>query len=604
MSASHYRTSTYRAKSGTGKTGGSREVSLIEIDSWTYAELCGITGLDDQEREPFIKNKNILIYPGGWQSWSAGWELGANEKLPCKVKLLPDLIKLTNRQDDTPKHGEIVGHFIMYLRTGDVYICLASRTWLDNAPLPPVSFRIDRKRKRVSAEIFCPGKEWASGEVMAELYVFACKGCFALKDTVSSIYQQNFSQIDFLMGSGKPGGYESWYNHYTDIGEKLILEDLAALSGAENFVKLFFLDKNKPAVFQIDDGWEQCVGQWDVDEEKFPNGLQALAEKIETKGFIPGLWIAPFIVTKKSKVFSEKYEWVLKDKKEKPVVAGFNHLWDGRYYCLDLSRDDVLAYVQGLVGKMIDWGFRYIKIDFLYAGFFSGNFAQGGSPFEHYERGCAVLTAQTKAKSGLPVAYLGCGAPLGASFRHFPLSRIGADTREEWDWNLVKLLGHTGRPSAYINLLDTIGRSFFDNILYCNDPDVMFLRTRNCKLTENEKELIALVNFLLASQIMLSDDPLYLKITDIRLTRRIVALYEALSAPLSRSLPADEYGAVRIDRDVFRLISRSDKITGIVNLSNRPYRTPETFEGGKFLLDHRERGAFAPHTISIYTLYK
>ncbi|MDR2193005.1 MAG: alpha-galactosidase [Treponema sp.] len=609
-----FQTRAFRVLPDTPRTAFS-----IPIASWTYTDLCNAIGeaaeLDEREREPFVSSrssKDVFVYPGGWQSWSAGWELGADETLPRKVLLLGDLIKLTNRDGDTPRRGEITGHFLMYLRSGDTYLCIASCTSIGGVPLPPVSFRINRKKRRITAEVFCPGKQWALDDVMAELYLFACRGYFELKDTVAFIYKKElkdptFSNIAFLRQPEECqrtaerrerkrnplGGYESWYNHYTHINENVILDDLTALSMTDNLIKLVFLDKNKPAVFQIDDGWEQCVGQWEIDTGKFPNGLQPLAETIERQGFIPGLWIAPFIVTKRSKIFSERYEWLLKDEKGKPVVAGFNHLWDGRYYCLDLSRDDVIVYIQGLVNTVIDWGFRYIKIDFLYAGYLSGDFARGGAPHDHYECACSRLTEQTVTASNMPVAYLGCGLPLGTSFRHFPLSRIGADTREEWDWTAVKFLRHVGRPSAYISLLDTIGRSFFDTVLYCNDPDVAFLRTHNCTLTENEKELIALVNFLLAGQVMISDSPLRLDAADIRLTKRIAALYEALAD--------DEYGAVRIARDVFRLISRSGAVSGIINLSNRPYPLPKAFLSGRFLVDHRQDGACAPHSISIQT---
>jgi alpha-galactosidase len=275
-------------------------------------------------------------------------------------------------------------------------------------------------------------------------------------------------------------------------------------------------------------------------------------------------------------------------------------------------------YLKALIDRAIDqWGFRYLKLDFLYAGFFSGAFAQGGSPYEHYERAAAILTGRTTtakgaahgAASGLPaaapVAYLGCGLPLGPSYRHFPLSRIGADTREEWDWKLVKFLGHVGRPGAYVSLLDTIGRSFMDGTVYINDPDVIFLRSRNCRLSENEKELIALVNFLLAGQIMFSDDPLQLTEKDRALTGRIIALYDALAG--------EEYGATRISRDVFRLESRSGSTWGIINLSNHPYRLDPAGEaalyaalsGGKFLIDHRLKTGkgmtFARRSISLST---
>ncbi|MDR0706945.1 MAG: alpha-galactosidase [Treponema sp.] len=596
-----YHTKTFYAQSDCAQSGAPQNAFCMEIASWTYEELCAAAGLSEKEREPFIQNKDVLVYPGGWQSWSAGWELAADETLPRKTLLLPDLIKLTNREGDAPKRGELAGHFLMYLRASDTYLCIASRAWTGGAPLPPVTFRINRKKQRVAAELFCPGKRWTPHEMMAELRVFACTSYFDLKDTLATVYRAEVnphlsSARGGLSGGKDPiGGYESWYNHYTNINEALILEDLEALPATDNLIKLVFLDKDKPAVFQIDDGWERRVGQWEIDEKKFPGGLRSLAEKIEARGLTPGLWIAPFIVTKKSKIFSEKYEWVLKDKKGKPVVAGFNNLWNGRYYCLDLSRDDALAYIEGLIDTVIDWGFRYIKIDFLYAGFLFGDFARGGSPYEHYERACALLTKRTAAGAALnaPVAYLGCGLPLGASFRHFPLSRIGADTREEWDWNAAKLLGHVGRPSAYINLLDTIGRSFFDGVIYHNDPDVAFMRARNCKLTENEKELVALVNFLLAGQIMISDDPLRLEPADLQLAKRMAALYAALAD--------DEYGAVRLDRDVFRLISRSGGVTGLINLSNRPYPQGEPFINGRFLIDRRKNGAYAPHSISIQT---
>jgi alpha-galactosidase len=289
----------------------------------------------------------------------------------------------------------------------------------------------------------------------------------------------------------------------------------------------------------------------------------------------------------------------------------------------------VEEYLVSIINRAIDeWGFRYLKLDFLYAGFLSGNFARGGSPYEHYHRICSRLTARTKTAAApitagggadtavstgageLPVAYLGCGVPLGPSYRYFPLSRIGADTREEWDWTAVKLLGHVGRPGAYLNLKDTIGRSFMDGAVYINDPDVIFLRCTNCTLKPHEKELIALVNFLLAGQIMFSDDPADLDGEAVNLTKRISALYDKLSG--------DEYGAVQIEKDVYRLVSRSGNTTGLINLKGRPFTLDARkarrngAEGltaalarGRFLTDHRfsdgSRGIwrFGPHSITI-----
>lgn len=626
-------------KNGGETLAAERDTGSFVIDSWTYEELVDLTGINDTIKSAFLNDEELAIQCGGWQSWSAGWELVGGETLPRSVRFIPDLLKLTNREGDVaemdtspaftgfiaPKmrrrssggrKGWLPGHFISYLRTGDHYLCVASK---GGGALPPVSFRIDRERQYIMAEIFCPGKTWKPNDSLAELAVFYAQGYFNFKDIIGRIFRQEeiFKSLNFLRlrPGGEdagfrntlnlPGGYESWYNHYTNINEKLILDDLEGLGHTENLIKGWFIDRKKPVVFQIDDGWERAVGEWDVNLKRFPNGLAPVAAKIEEAGFVPGLWIAPFLVTRRSRLFAERPGWLLRDKSGQVTIAGYNPLWDKQFYCLDLSRKDVLEYLQGVIDRIIDeWGFRYLKLDFLYAGYFSGAFAEGGAPHEHYERACAALTARKTAASGLPVAYLGCGCPLGPSYRHLPLSRIGADTRHQWEWGLVKLTGHVGGPGAYVSLMDTIGRSFMNGTVFLNDPDVIFLRSRNCKLTEHEKEVTALVNFLLGSQIMLSDDARRQEAADIALTRRIIGLYDRLAG--------DEYGATRLDRNIFRLESRSGQTAGLINLSRRPFILTAdkdaalyaAFSQGTWLIDRRVRSkgtefAFAPHTISI-----
>lgn len=631
----------YTADKNCGETlAAGRDTGAVTIDAWTYEELADLTGINDTIKTAFLADRELAVQCGGWQSWSAGWELVGSETLPRTVRFIPDLLKLTNREGDTAemdkplivtdlnapkthprfssggKNAWLPGHFITYLRTGDRYLCIASK---DGGTLPPVSFRINREQRYIVAEIFCAGKIWRPDDLLAELTIFFAQGYFNFKDAIGRIFRQDevFKSLDFLRcGPGREtagfrnkldlsGGYESWYNHYTDINEKIILDDLEGLRHTENLIKGWFTDRRKPAVFQIDDGWERAVGEWEVNFKRFPNGLAPLAARIEEAGFIPGLWIAPFLVTRRSRIFAEWPGWLLRDKSGQLIIAGYNPLWDKQFYCLDLSRKDVLEYLRGVIDRIIDeWGFRYLKLDFLYAGYFSGAFAENGAPYEHYERACAVLTARKTTASGLPVACLGCGCPLGPSYRHLPLSRIGADTRQEWEWSLVKLIGHVGGPGAYVSLMDTIGRSFMDGTVFVNDPDVIFLRSRNCKLTEHEKELIALVNFLLGSQIMLSDDTQRQEAADIALTRSILSLYDHLAG--------DEYGAVRLARNVFRLESRSGQTAGLINLSRRSFTLTAQMDAAlhaalsqaSWLVDHRVRSnargfTFAPHTISI-----
>jgi alpha-galactosidase len=556
------------------------------IKTYTLDGLLDRAGADGEARAAFARQP-LMLFHGGWQSWSPGWELAPGETLPQKVRFLPDLYALTaapwevNRKSYGSKKGSagdraVSGSFIMYLRAGDWYLVLAAKADAG----APVVYTVSPGRQQVSIGVYGGADGGAEDRACNLLCV---KGFFALKDALAAIYRQDFSALDFL--GARPGGYASWYNHYTRINEKIIFHDLEGITRRENLIKLMYLDRNKPAVFQIDDGWQKAVGDWEPCAERFPRGLETLAAAIEDAGMIPGLWLAPFLVTKKARIFREKPEWLLRNGAGRPVRAGWNPNWDGTYYCLDISRDGVLAYLGGLMDRVIDgWGFRYVKLDFLYAGFLGADAAA-------YEKACRVLAAKKCRGGGKPAAYLGCGLPLGASFRHFPLSRTGTDTRESWDWKAAKFLGHLGRPSALLNLRDTLGRSFMNGTVYKNDPDVVFLRSKNCALTENEKELIALVNFLLADQIMLSDDVTVLDESDLALTRRIAALYDELSG--------DEYGAVMLQRDVYRLESRSGRVGGIINLSDKPFAPPP--ETGAPLTARRlSDGSLAPHSILIF----
>ena len=82
----------------------------------------------------------------------------------------------------------------------------------------------------------------------------------------------------------------SWYSLYHAIDEPIlhkIFDDLGDLP----------FD-----VLQVDDGWQMDIGDWEANQ-KFPSGMNALAEKIKSTGRRAGLWLAPLIATKSSQLF-------------------------------------------------------------------------------------------------------------------------------------------------------------------------------------------------------------------------------------------------------------------------------------------------------------
>jgi len=63
----------------------------------------------------------------------------------------------------------------------------------------------------------------------------------------------------------------SWYSYYEKISEQQMMKDLVDLRGT------------KADVFQIDDGWQTKVGDWDVNA-KFPSGMPQLSQSIHKEG--------------------------------------------------------------------------------------------------------------------------------------------------------------------------------------------------------------------------------------------------------------------------------------------------------------------------------
>lgn len=108
-------------------------------------------------------------------------------------------------------------------------------------------------------------------------------------------------------------GYGSWYNHYDKISDETITTDLEGAAGIL-----------KPGdLFQIDDGWQVQVGDWDCNPERFPRGMKASVEDIHEKGFTAGLWLAPYSAQVRSQLAKEHPDWLLKHD-GKPWYAGCN----------------------------------------------------------------------------------------------------------------------------------------------------------------------------------------------------------------------------------------------------------------------------------------
>jgi alpha-galactosidase len=160
-------------------------------------------------------------------------------------------------------------------------------------------------------------------------------------------------------------GWSSWYNLYSYVNETILLEHLHAAAEVARHAGL------PMRVFQIDDGFITEAGDWLEIKPQFPRGMRALMDEIRATGFIPGLWIAPFMVGCRSHLYQEHPDWVVKDAHTgQPFVPW--HLygefrWHKRsedYYILDTTHPEAFAHLRELFHiYRHEWGVEYFKTD-------------------------------------------------------------------------------------------------------------------------------------------------------------------------------------------------------------------------------------------------
>ena len=91
-----------------------------------------------------------------------------------------------------------------------------------------------------------------------------------------------------------------------------------------------------------------------------------------------------------------------------------------------------------------------------------------------------------------------------------------------------------------------------------NDPDVIFIRTENCTLTENQKYLISGVSTIFGSQLMYSDDPGKAD-EDEKLMTNVMLEYD-------EKYKDEDFGITQLSDDTYKIYSKSGIYKGTINL--------------------------------------
>ncbi len=432
---------------------------------------------------PHPYEHDFKLFCNGFQSWTESREYALDEVIkPLRWIAKPLMKNYGDYHFDDLYKGK--NHFHSWTYS---YIRLGFRSMYFLGSLSEESgftlINHDTHQHKITVERDCSGLELNHSYLALDL--------FEMRGDDRAVFDAYFRE----MGLEKPQqsstiGWTSWYNYYTNISEEIILKNLQ-----------HFQDNNQPIdIFQIDDGYQKSVGDWLDIKDNFPKGMKHLAHSIQATGTKAGLWLAPFVCEKKSRIYQEKKDWLLKDEKGKAVVAGYTPLWGGWFYALDFYNAEVQDYLSGVFHTVIQkWGYDMVKLDFLYA--------VALMPRKNKTRGQIMSEAMQFLRRLVGnKLILGCGVPLGSCFGLVDFCRIGADIHLKWEHRLLKWLRNRERVSTLVALRSVLGRWQLTQGAFQNDPDVFLLREENLKLDLTEKRTVLIVNTLLGKLLFTSDD--------------------------------------------------------------------------------------------------
>lgn len=143
-------------------------------------------------------------------------------------------------------------------------------------------------------------------------------------------------------------------------------------------------------LFVIDAGWfgqvanwPKALGDWHVHRERFPDGIEPVAEEVRRLGMKFGMWIEIECAYPDSPVGKAHPEWFIKDRGRRASNSA----------CLDFGNPEALAWATAQVDRIVTaYKLDYMKMDFnTHVIIDSESYVNGPDPLWKHYRGLANL---------------------------------------------------------------------------------------------------------------------------------------------------------------------------------------------------------------------
>ncbi|NEG89932.1 alpha-galactosidase [Bifidobacterium aerophilum] len=197
-----------------------------------------------------------------------------------------------------------------------------------------------------------PGESYTTPEVC---FSYSSRGLDGVADRFHGWLRSLPGHVD-VAAKPRPFTLNTWEAVYFNHDEATLkrLADRAAEVGVERFV--------------LDDGWfherrddTRGLGDWVVDPEVWPAGLDGLAVHVHDLGMEFGLWFEPEMVNLDSDLARAHPDWILAAPEAVPCREDLSYRTQ---YVLDLANPDTYAHVRDQMAALIErLGVDYIKWD-------------------------------------------------------------------------------------------------------------------------------------------------------------------------------------------------------------------------------------------------
>ena len=327
-------------------------------------------------------------------------------------------------------------------------------------------------------------------------------------------------------------------------------------------------------------------GNWlEFNRRLYPHGVEKTLAVLTKRGFSPGLWVGPFMMSKDADTFRANRNNLLMSKDGSPVVY-CAWPWSIRrgarkstVYRMDAGHPESLRFLKGVFSRYRELGVRYYMLDFLNAGLSDETHVQWDETivpgYERFRRGMKAIKCAAGSGAHLLAAY-GSGPQ---SVGLVNASRIGRDYGEgrhvsrDFHSYPATYIVNTGDVSdgcgpSHRNALQNLASVYFTHRrLWLNDLNLL---TVDRPISASEARVSASLFGMSGSPVMLGDD------IDTISEERLALIRKVLPRTPDTAFPVDLFKRV-LPEDYSRvLLARVRKpwgewsVVGVFNMDREP----------------------------------